>query len=111
MQRNVTVSAVTHLAEALRLIRVFHDLKQCELSNRLGISKSYVSEIETGRKEPSIGVISKYAEEFKIPLSSILFFSEQLYNARATMDESNEIRNLVSSRVLTFLQMIENKTT
>ena len=38
------------LSEALRLIRVFHDLKQTELADRLGVSKSYLSEIESGEE-------------------------------------------------------------
>ena len=38
------------LSEALRLIRVFHDMKQTELADRLSISKSYLSEIEGGEE-------------------------------------------------------------
>jgi transcriptional regulator with XRE-family HTH domain len=57
------------LAEALRLIRVFHDMKQQELAERLGLSKSYVSELESGKKVPSIEVIQKYSDTFDIPAS------------------------------------------
>ena len=39
--------------EALRLIRVFHDLKQFELADRLKVSKSHISEIESGNWLPS----------------------------------------------------------
>ena len=39
------------LSDALRLIRVFHDLKQQDLADRLEISKSYLSEIENGQKK------------------------------------------------------------
>lgn len=111
MQETVTVSSVTRLAEALRLIRVFHDLKQYELSDRLGVSNSYISEIETGRKEPSIGIISKYAEEFKIPLSSILFFSEQLNDGAIVTNETADMRDLISHKIIRFLQIIEDRTT
>ena len=45
------------LSEALRLIRVFHDVKQNELAERFGVSKSYLSEIESGKKLPSIDFI------------------------------------------------------
>lgn len=41
------------IGEALRLIRVYHDLKQSDLADRLGISQSHLSEIERSKKAPS----------------------------------------------------------
>lgn len=64
--------------QALRLIRTFYDVPQSELSARFCISKSYLSEIESGKKQPTMDILNKYSEEFDIPLSSILFFSENL---------------------------------
>lgn len=66
------------LNRALRLLRVYYQLTQADLSTRLGISKSYLSEIESGRKEPSLSLIYKYAEVFDVPASNILIFSEKL---------------------------------
>ena len=110
MYGGIEMSTLSRLAEALRLIRVFHDLKQYELSDRLGISQSYLSEIESGRKEPSIGLIKKYSQEFKIPLSSILFFSERLYNRQKMDQESEEMRKVISQKIVNFLQFVEEKT-
>jgi len=64
------------LAEALRLLRVFHDISQTELADRLQISKSFLSEIESGKKEPTLQLLSRYATEFEISISSLLFFAE-----------------------------------
>lgn len=64
------------LAEALRLLRVFHDISQTELADRLQISKSFLSEIESGKKEPTLQLLSRYATEFEISVSSLLFFAE-----------------------------------
>ncbi|MDH1511881.1 helix-turn-helix domain-containing protein [Pseudomonas mosselii] len=66
------------LYKALRLIRSFHDMSQTELSESLGISKSYLSEIESGKKQPTLDILEKYSKEFEIPLSSIMFFSETI---------------------------------
>jgi len=66
------------LNEALRLIRVFHDINQSVLAERLQISKSYLSEIESGKKSPSLDILEKYSEIFEIPVSSILLFSEKM---------------------------------
>lgn len=95
------------LNEALRLIRVYHDLKQQELAQRLNISKSHLSEIESGKKTPSIELIHRYSEEFGIPASSILFFSENLNEpSRAT-----NAKSAIANKIVQFLQIIENRTT
>ena len=98
------------LAEALRLIRVFHDMKQNELAARLGVSKSYLSEIESGRKAPSVEIIEKYASEFQIPASSILFFSEQLGDLSSGHDVADKARGVIARKVLNFLRIIEART-
>ena len=94
------------LSEALRLIRVFHDMKQQELAERLGLSKSYVSELESGKKVPSMEVIQKYSETFGIPASSILFFSESLEDP----SKSKRTKSAIASKVLQFLQLVEGRT-
>ncbi|PTW39764.1 MULTISPECIES: helix-turn-helix transcriptional regulator [Rhodovulum] len=91
--------------EALRLIRVFHDLKQVELAEKLGVSKSHISEIEKGRKSPSLDLIQRYATEFKIPVSSIMFFAEELPNARS----GDKIRSKIAGKVIDILRFVERK--
>jgi transcriptional regulator with XRE-family HTH domain len=94
------------LNEALRLIRVFHDLSQTELAARLGVSKSHVSEIESSKKTPSIEILQRYSKEFAIPISSIMFFAENL-------DEKppvERVRVAVSSKVLRILKFIAERT-
>ncbi|WP_350334408.1 helix-turn-helix transcriptional regulator [Coralliovum pocilloporae] len=94
------------LSEALRLIRVFHDMKQQEVADKLGLSKSYVSELENGKKAPSVEVIQKYSEAFGIPASSILFFSENLGNP----SKAKKAKSAIAGKVLQFLNLIETKT-
>lgn len=64
--------------QALKLIRQFHSVKQGELATNLGISNSYLSEIETGNKEVTLALLKKYSEYFNIPISSLMLFSEKL---------------------------------
>ena len=92
----------TMLNEALRLIRVFHDVSQKELATRLQIAPSYLSEIETGKKEPTLQLLRKYAEEFNIPMSSILFFSEHMKDGTA----ASRLKIAVSGKVLALLRFI-----
>ena len=90
------------LNEALRLIRVYHDISQKVAAARLQISAPYLSEIETGKKEPTMAVLRKYSEEFDIPMSSILFFSEHMEDGRA----GGRLKAAISSKVLSLLQFI-----
>jgi len=63
-------------SRALKLIREYHRLSRTELAERIGFSKSYVSEIERGNKKPTIDVIERYAHTFRMPMSSLLLFAE-----------------------------------
>jgi transcriptional regulator with XRE-family HTH domain len=94
------------LAEALRLIRVYHDIKQQDLAVRLGMSKSYISELESGKKVPSFDVIQKYADEFGIPPSSILFFAENIKSP----SKASQAKSVIANKIIRFLQFIETKT-
>ncbi len=90
------------LNEALRLLRVYNDLKSYELADKLGISNSYLSEIEKGKKEPSIDLINKYAEIFGTEPSTILFFSESLNKNKS------KFKKIIGKKIIQFLQNIEN---
>lgn len=99
------------LAEALRLIRVFHDMKQKDLAERLEISNSHLSEIEAGKKHPSIDLINRYSAEFGIPSSSILFFAENLDEPDGSVDaKAKKVRRAISRKVINFLKLIEERT-
>lgn len=90
--------------EALRLVRVFHDLNQTSLAQRMGISKSYLSEIESGKKAITLELLERYAATFNMPLSSLVFFAEQV-------DQSNvdKVRTAVAGKVLKMLDWIASK--
>lgn len=93
------------LNEALRLIRVFHDMKQAEAAKALGVSASYLSEVETGKKRPTLELIEKYAETFRIPASSIMYFSENMGQARAV----EATRTAVAGKIIKLMQFLEAK--
>jgi transcriptional regulator with XRE-family HTH domain len=93
------------LNQALRLIRVFHDVSQKDMATRLQIAPSYLSEIEAGKKEPTLQLLRGYSKEFKIPMSSILFFSEHMQDGSA----APRLKTAVSGKVLALLQFIAER--
>lgn len=93
------------LSEALRLIRVFHDCKTNELASNIGLSASYISEIEKGKKTPSIETLQKYADYFNTDVSAIMFFSEDIQR-----EQESPLRTISRRKLIRFLQIIENGT-
>lgn len=93
------------LNQALRLIRTYHDFSQTELCSELGVSNSYLSEIESGKKQPTLELLKKYSEMFDIPLSSILFFSENLDKQKS----SDKIRKNIAGKIISMLEWNENR--
>jgi transcriptional regulator with XRE-family HTH domain len=61
---------------ALKLVRVYHNLKQKQLAEALELSPSYLNEIESGKKQVTMDVLEKYSKFFKLPTSSLLYFAE-----------------------------------
>jgi transcriptional regulator with XRE-family HTH domain len=95
------------LGEALRLIRTFHGLSQTEGAEKLGISKSYLSEIESGRKVPTLQLIERYGDIYELPVSSILFFSENLGRGGSY----EEARRFVAKKVIALMRFIDKGAT
>src|SRR5580658_6605808 len=89
------------LNTALRLIRVFHNIKQGNLAEMLGISQSHLSEIEAGHKQPTLELLQKYSEVFDLPVSSILYFAE-----KRDSKKSSKITNAISSKALQMLDWV-----
>jgi transcriptional regulator with XRE-family HTH domain len=94
------------LNEALRLIRVYHDLRQSEMATKIGISKSYLSEIEKGHKKPTLELVQKYSDAFDVPASSIMFFSENMNKAGSY----EKARGIVAAKIIRLMQFLEERS-
>lgn len=79
------------MGEALRLLRIFNGYKSAELAKKLELSQSYVSELENGKKQPTLEVLDKYAKVFEMKKSTLLLFAESL--------EGEEIKNDKKQRI------------
>lgn len=93
------------MSKALKLIRQYSEVKQADLANALGISKSYLSEIESGKKNISLDLLEKYAQYFDVPLSSLVFFSENLSKKGKI---SEKFRSLVADKILKVMEWTIN---
>lgn len=91
---------------ALKTIRSFHGLTQAELAKQLELSKSYLSEIEAGDKTVSFKLLQKYSSIFDIPVSSLVFFAE---NVEREGELPKKFRRAFSGKVLMMLDWVAIK--
>ena len=91
------------IGEALRLLRVFYGYRQSAVAIKLGLSPNYVSDLERGKRAPSIKTLEQYAKFFKVSPSSIMFFSENCPKARV----NKKTRLFIAKKLMQFLQMVE----
>lgn len=67
--------------ESLRIIRVYWGKTQVEMAELLGVSQSYVSEIEKGKREATLDLLGRYSRALDVPMSSLLMFAENVEGA------------------------------
>lgn len=91
---------------ALKTIRQFHGLTQAELALKLDMSKSYLSEIESGKKSVGYDLLEKYSELFDVPVSSLVFFSENLEEADTIPEK---FRSVVADKILKIMEWVALK--
>jgi len=93
------------LNEALRTIRVFHDKNQSEMAEALSISKSYLSEIESGDRNVTLQLLEKYSDALNVPMSSLLFFAEEMEGLK----HPSRAQVSVARKVASFLKLLAGK--
>ena len=62
----------TRLGQNVRRLREANGWSQEDFADRAGIHRTYVSDIERGRRNPSITVVERLAEPLKVTPGSLL---------------------------------------
>lgn len=97
------------LHKALKILRTYHQFSQIALARRLEIANSYLSEIESGHKSIKIELLEKYAEIFKIPISSIFFFSEAMQEKKTKHNSASNLRIAAADKILHLLECVREQ--
>ena len=66
------------IGDVLKRTRIIYGYMASEMSSELGISASYLSEIENNKKQPSLDLLQEYADIYGIRLSSLILLSENI---------------------------------
>lgn len=83
------------IGDILKRTRTIYGYKASELSELLGISKSYLSEIENNKKQPSLELLEKYSKIYDMKLSSLILLSENYEEASKSNKGDKFIRNMM----------------
>ena len=83
------------IGDVLKSTRTIYGYKSSELSELLGISQSYLSEIENNKKQPSLKLLEKYSEIYDMKLSYLILLSENYEEASKNNKDDKFIRNMM----------------
>lgn len=64
-----------NIGNAIKDLRQQKGLKQTDFAVKCGLSQSYLSSIEKGRKEPTLSILKQIANALSIPMPVLVFFS------------------------------------
>lgn len=78
------------IGSTLKKIRCIYGFSALEMSRKLGISRSYLSEIENESKQPPLKILEKYSEITGLKLSSIMLLAEE-YDAYSSKEDAKRI--------------------
>ncbi len=65
------------LGNVLKLLRIAKNMSAKELATKMKVSSTYVSEVESNNKNPSLEMLSRYSEALNVSKSTILYFDEE----------------------------------
>ena len=64
-----------NIGKAIKLCRTQRGLSQVELAEKIGISVSYLSLVENGKRDIKISTLANIADTLQVPLPIIVFLS------------------------------------
>ena len=86
---NISHAPPSVLGPRLRAIRLRRGLSLRELARRLELSPSAISQIETGKMQPSVRTLYAFVSEFGVTVDEVLFDQAQPNGASAAASESS----------------------
>lgn len=84
------------LGNTLKRLRGIYGYSAKEMSELLGISSSYLSEIENGKKKVSMDLLERYSELLGLRVSTLVRFSEDYEDAELNSSGQKFITSLMS---------------
>lgn len=94
-----------NISKAIQICRTQKGMTKTKLAELAGVSLSYLSLLERGKRDPNLSTISKICDALNIPVSIFMFLASDTNDLNGI---SNELAEKLS---LTALQLIEADST
>lgn len=65
------------LGKAIRIVRCIKDMKQIELANLSELSPSYISNVEQGKRDPTLSTLISICDAMEVSPATIFYLAEQ----------------------------------
>ena len=93
--------------QKVQMLRKNHNISQENLATLLKINRNYLSRIETGKSEPTLSIIKRLADFFKVDVASLM----DMNNSNSSNDEkikiiNEECKHLLSNDLDFLIRMI-----
>lgn len=94
-----------NIGKAIKEVRKKTRLNQQEFCNRIKITQTYLSQIENGKKTPSLDILQKIAIAVEIPLGILFWFSIEEVDVKSHLSDhfkllKPNIDNLISTFIV-----------
>lgn len=97
-------------SKAIRVARSLADLSQGELADRAEIDRSYLSLIESGKRQPSVETIEKIAVALKLPFHLLSLLGSEETDKRKANPGQIESLSLALTKLLLQVESDESST-
>jgi len=79
-------------------------VKQYEIAERIGITQTYLSQIESGTKVPAYEVVEKICKVYKVPYAVLVWHSlEEKDIQKSKLDAYRKLRPVIDSMIQNFI--------
>lgn len=90
------------IGRTIKVLRAASGISQKDLAERAGIRPNYLSLVESGKREPSLGVLRTISQELHVPMSFLFWESS------SGSDHANEKQNQIVDRIKQLLLEVES---
>lgn len=91
------------IGDAIKTIRKERNFKQLDFANHIGISQTYLSQIENNLRNPHISILEKIGGKLGIPLPVIMYLSMEEEDVPR---EKRELYNNVNPLMKDFIRKV-----
>ncbi|MCP4991149.1 MAG: helix-turn-helix transcriptional regulator [Colwellia sp.] len=86
----------------IKLLRTAEGISQVDLSEKIGVTRAYLSQVENNHKQPGLSFLKEVSKTFGIPL--VLLLADEEYS---NSEVYNELKNILGDILAAKLKSVK----